>query len=234
MTGSLDSLIAATALFVASHFLLSSRPLRLPLMRALGEGGFRIGYSLVSLAAFVWMLKAYGAAPEIAVWTPPAAMRWVPLLLMPIACFLLVASVTTSNPTAMGAERALADDGPEAPAAGVISITRHPGLWGIALWAFSHLVVNGDVPTMVVTGGILILCAGGMAHIDLRREDTLGAAWGPTKLTTSVVPFAAILGGRTKLDWQGIGWQRPVAGLALYVALLYAHPWIAGVALTPV
>ena len=53
------------------------------------------------------------------------------------------------------------------------------------------------------------------------------------KESTSVLPFAAILSGRTALDWKGIGWQRLLGGLALYAVLLFAHPWIAGVALVP-
>ena len=63
----------------------------------------------------------------------------------------------------------------------------------------------------------------------MRREASLGAAWGPVKLTTGVVPFAAIANGRAKLDWKGIGWWRPVGALALYAALMHAHAWIVGV-----
>ncbi len=57
----------------------------------------------------------------------------------------------------------------------------------------------------------------------------MGAAWGPVKLTTGVVPFAAIASGRATLDWKGIGWWRSVGALALYAALLHAHAWIVGV-----
>ncbi len=63
----------------------------------------------------------------------------------------------------------------------------------------------------------------------MRREASLGAAWGPVKLTTGVVPFAAIANGRAELDWKGIGWWRPAGALALYAALMHAHAWIVGV-----
>src|SRR3546814_5422961 len=69
-------------------------------------------------------------------------------------------------------------------------------------------------------GGIAILSFGGMQHIDQRRESHLGASWGPMKLTTSVVPFAAALARRTKVDWRGLGWWRPAPGLVVYAALL--------------
>jgi uncharacterized membrane protein len=229
MIGSLDALFAATAAFVCGHFLLSSHTLRRPLVRVLGQGGFLAAYSLAIAVAFLWMAAAYREAPFIAVWTPPPALAWVPVLVMPAALFLALAGVTTPNPTMVGGERSAGIGGPKDPAPGIISITRHPVLWGAALWALSHLAANGDAAGMVVMGGILALSLGGMAHIDERREEALGAAWGPVKLTTGVVPFAAIASGRAKLDWKGIGWWRPVGALALYAALLHAHEWIAGV-----
>src|SRR3546814_15009824 len=82
-------------------------------------------------------------------------------------------------------------------------------------------------------GGIAILSFGGMQHIDQRRESHLGASWGPMKLTISVVPFAAALAGRTKVDWRGIGWWRPSLGLVVYAALLHPHSGLTGVSPLP-
>lgn len=233
LTGTLDSLLAATALFVGAHFVLSSRAPRRGLVRALGEQGFLVAYSLIAVSALVWMLAAYGAAPQLQIWAPSSALRAVPLALMPIACVLVVCGLTTRSLTSVGGVQASGAGGPRTAAPGIISITRHPVLWGFALWAASHLAVRGDAASMILMGGILILALGGMAHIDLRREEALGGDWGPTKMTTSLIPFAAILSGRTHFDWKGIGWWRPLAGLALFFVLLYAHPWIAGVALVP-
>jgi uncharacterized membrane protein len=133
----------------------------------------------------------------------------------------------------VGAERTLAAGLPQNPAPGIISITRHPFLWGTALWAASHLSVNGDLANITMMGGILILSVGGMMHIDRRREESLGAIWGPVKLTTSLVPFAAIFTGRTHLDWRGIGWWRPLTAIVLYVALLHLHALVLGVSPFP-
>ena len=76
--------------------------------------------------------------------------------------------------------------------------------------------------------GILLLCLGGMWHIDQRREAELGAAWGPVKLTSSVLPFLAIASGRCRGDWAGIGWARLFGGLALYGAILFLHGSLIG------
>lgn len=233
MTGSLNALLAATAFFVLGHFLLSSRPIRQVLFDTLGTQGFRLLYSGAVLAAFVWMLQAYRAAPVMALWTPPPAFAWVPLLVMPLAIFLILSGVTTTNVTMVGGEVALDDPGARDPAPGIMRVTRHPFLWGTALWAFSHLAVNGTTADIILMGGILVLSIGGMWHIDQRREAALGAAWGPIKLTTSAAPFGALLSGRTTMDWAGIGWWRPVIALLLYAILLHLHPLVIGVAAVP-
>ncbi|MGD1878106.1 MAG: NnrU family protein [Kiloniellaceae bacterium] len=227
-----NALIAATLAFVGGHFLLSSRPLRPVLNARFGERGFRILYSLVMAAALIFMVAAYHAAPVLAVWQPAPFMAWVPLLIMPIACILIVGGLTSPNPTLVGGERFL-EDAPGSPAVGILSITRHPFLWGTGLWALSHLAANGDISSIVMMGGIAILSFAGMGHIDQRREASLGAAWGPMKLTTSVVPFAAVLAGRSAIDWRGIGWWRPLLGLAVYAALLHLHRSLIGVSPLP-
>jgi uncharacterized membrane protein len=226
------ALIAATVLFVGGHFLLSGQTLRPVLLRRFGPQGFRIFYSIAMLAAFFWMLAAYRSAPFQPVWTPAPAFAWVPLLVMPVAAILVVCGLTTPNPTLVGGERYL-DGTPGSPAVGILTVTRHPFLWGTGLWALSHLLVNGDLTSMVLMTGIVVLSFGGMVHIDQRREASLGAAWGPMKLTTSLLPFAAVISGRSRLDWRGIGWWRPLLGLAAYAALLHLHASLLGVSPLP-
>jgi len=227
-----NALIAATLAFVGGHFLLSSRPLRPFLIDRYGERAFRLIYSGAITVALLWMVAAYRAAPFVPLWHPAPLLAWVPLLVMPLACVLIVAGLTSPNPTLVGGERFL-DGTPGSPAVGILSITRHPFLWGTGLWSLSHLAVNGDVSSVVVMGGIAVLSFAGMRHIDLRREASLGATWGPMKLTTSVLPFAAVLNGRTTVDWRGIGWWRPLLGLVVYAALLHLHPGLIGVSPLP-
>jgi uncharacterized membrane protein len=229
MIGSLNALFAATLAFVGGHFLLSSETLRPLLNRALGAQGFLVVYSAAVSLALVWMIAAYVAAPIVTVWIPPAALSWVPAIVMPVALFLVIAGVSTPNPGMVGAERHLKANDPGTPATGIISVTRHPFLWGAALWAASHLLVNGDLAGMIMMGGILVLSLAGMWHIDQRREAALGAAWGPVKLTTDAVPFAAILSGRCKFDWRGIGWWRPALAIAAYLIIAHIHDLMTGV-----
>jgi uncharacterized membrane protein len=232
MLGTTNALIAATLCFVGGHFLLSSRPLRPFLVQRYGERIFRLIYSAAMVVALIWMVASYRSAPFLPVWQPGPAFAWIPLLVMPVAAILMVAGLTSPNPTLVGGERFL-DGAPGSPAVGILSITRYPFLWGTGLWALSHLCVNGDVTSIVMMGGIAVLSFAGMHHIDQRREAALGADWGPMKLTTSVLPFAAALAGRTAVDWRGIGWWRPALGLVVYAALLHLHGGLIGVSPLP-
>lgn len=229
MIGGLEDLLLAVFAFVGGHFLLSSYPLREGLVKRLGIQPFRGVYSLVAGASFIWMILAYGAAPFEEVWSPPAGMRHLAFTLMPIACVLVVAGLTSRNPTAVGGEK-LIDDIPR-PVSGITTITRHPFQWGVVLWAVSHLLVNGDSASIILFGGLLVLSFFGMMHIDLRRTRMLGADWGPFALCTSLVPFHAAIQGRVRIDWAGIGWWRLIGGVALFVVLLLGHVWIAGIPL---
>lgn len=233
MTGSLNALFAAVVVFVGAHFLLSGAPLRQQLVGRLGEQGFRALYSIIAAAALLWMLLAYRDAPAVAVWPTSAALVWIPVVVMPVALYLVVAGVTARSPTAVGGE-ALAESGSGDLSPGILRVTRHPFLWGVALWALSHMIVNGDVASLVLMAGMLLLAIGGMRHIDQRREASLGSAWGPIAMTTSVVPFLALAQGRTTMDWKGIGLWRPVLALALYVAFLHLHEMVIGVGALPV
>jgi uncharacterized membrane protein len=230
MTGSLDALFAATVLFVGGHFALSSLPVRLALINKLGETRFLVAYSIVILVVFAWMAAAFADAPVEALWTPAPALGWLPAIAMPISIFLMVCGITTPSPTLAGARL---DDPGRNLVGGIVRITRHPFLNGTALWAIVHLAANGESRSVILFAGILILSVGGMWHIDKRREFLYGADWGPVLMSTSVVPFAAILAGRTTFDWAGIGWWRVLAAVAIYLALVGIHPFALGVPAWP-
>jgi uncharacterized membrane protein len=228
MTQTLITLAIAAATFVGGHFVLSSLSVRGVLIAKIGEGGHRILYSLVALGSFIWMLFAYGDASLDApiLWAGTPGLAMVPVFVMPIVCVLFVCAVTTRNPTAIGGERVAQDP---KPLGGIMTVTRHPMMVAFALFAAAHMVVNGDAASLILFGALLVLTVGGMLHIDHRRGATLGSDWGPIALTTGIVPFMAAVQGRTKIDWGGIGLARVAGGLALYAALVFGHPWIAGV-----
>ncbi|UCH74164.1 MAG: NnrU family protein [Rhodospirillales bacterium] len=231
MVGAMEMLVLAVACFVGGHFLLSSLSARTALVRMLGETGFRAGYSLIALLTLIWAIVAYGEAPYAEIWPTTTALLRVPYLLMPWACVLGIAGLTTRSVTMVGGEAAAQNP---RPVSGITTVTRHPFLWGVTLWAACHIAANGDVASVVFFGGMAVLALGGMAHIDHRRRVSLGADWGPVALATSVVPFAAAIQGRVRIDWHGIGWARLAGGIVLAIVLAVLHPWISGKAIIPV
>jgi len=158
-----------------------------------------------------------------------AARAWtahVPLAVMPLCVALWVFGFSTPSPTAAGRATRAAD--PE-PVRGVLAITRHPALWGFALWGLSHLPPNGDLATAAFFGGFVVLAFGGMWHIDRRRAARLGPAWRRFAEQTSVLPFAAALGGRARLRFGRGDVIRLLVSVVVFVGVLHTHHLLFGV-----
>jgi uncharacterized membrane protein len=225
-----DHVLWAAVVFLALHAL-PSTPLRATLVRSLGVGGYRALFSVLSAAALLWLIFEYRDAPVEPVWNSGAWANWLAILGMPVAFLLFVGGLTSRNPMVAGMERIAGGDGHPAP--GFLSITRHPLFWSFALWGVLHLIARGDLASIYFFGSLTLLSLVGMTLIDRRKSEELGRAYGPFLMRTSAVPFAAVLEGRTRIDWQGIGWWRPALALLLYVLFLGGHPHIFGVSPLP-
>lgn len=214
-------LLAALAVFIASHVLAAYKPFRFDLSARIGERGFLIGYSVVSLVLLVWLFAAFTEAPTVPLWPLADWMRWVPLSLMPFACILAVAGLTSPNPFSIGAGSAGFD--PQRP--GIVSVSRHPVIWALILWSGSHMVPNGDLKSLILFGLLTGLGLYGPPSLDAKRRTGLGEAeWQNLSRHTANLPFAT----RRAIDWKGIGGRRVLGGLLLYGALLAVHPWLFG------
>ncbi|MCP5366385.1 MAG: hypothetical protein H6906_02600, partial [Hyphomicrobiales bacterium] len=195
------------------------------LVAALGEKPYLVAFSALSIAVTVWLGYAFVAAPYVEVWPPTPWTRWVPLLAMPIACVLVVAGLTTPNPLSLGWGSAGWD--PARP--GIVAVTRHPAVWGLALWSAAHMPVNGDVAGLLLFGLLTLLALSGPASLDHKRRARLGEdRWRALAAGTSVWPLAAILAGRARTSAAEIGWARILGGLALYAVLLFGHGPVIG------
>lgn len=225
------SLIAASAFFLLIHFVVSGTRLRDRLVALLREGPYRGAFALASVAGLVWMSRAYAQAPDIQLWPPlPGIRALAPVVVF--AAFLFVAiGLATPSPTRVGMESSLVRG--HEHARGMIRITRHPFLWGVALWALVHLVANGDMASMIFFGSLFVLALGGTAAIDAKRRRMFGDAWQRFADVTSNVPFAAILAGRNRLGLalREIGLLRPAVAIVFYTAFFVFHGRLFGVAL---
>lgn len=226
MTGTLVAVFFAMLGFVGGHFLLSWPPLRERLIARIGQGPFTAAYSVLMVVVLVWVVAAYRVAPPLVLWDFGPGINLVPVLAMPFALILAVAGLTSRNPTAVAGEGLLARG---LPVTGIMTITRHPFLSGTAIWSLSHLIANGDAASAMLFGGMACLSIGGMFAIDHKRRRKLGQNWADFAARTSRAPFGAAFGGRTQVDWAGVGWSRPAIAMVLYVALFVWHDRLFGV-----
>lgn len=228
------SLIAAAAFFVLLHLMISGTSIRTAMVKIIGEGAYMGLFSVASVAGLVWLALAYGQsrgeAWNIAYWGITPATRHAQLGLMLLAMLLIVPGLTTPNPTSVKQEGAL--NKPDA-VQGMLRITRHPFLWGVAIWAGGHLMVNGDRASIVLFGSMLALAVFGTTSIDAKRRKALGDTYTAFTRQTSNIPFAAILTGKQKLKLGEIGLWRLALGVAIWAAIMVGHQHAFGVAALP-
>ena len=216
-------LALAAFVFLATHYV-SSTPLRSGLVGVLGENAYLGLYVLVSLVTLGWMIWAYVKAPYERLWVGDEFKVWA-VVLMPISLLLLVCGLLAPNPSAVRQESALRSMGEPR---GILRVTRHPVLWGIALWAWVHLVSRGDAASLIFFGGFLLLALSGTVLQDARKNRAIGVDWQRFAGVTSNVPFAAIVQGRNRFRFDEIGWRNTLVALALYFVLIFAHPYVFG------
>lgn len=217
-------LVLAAIFFVGIHFVISGSRLRDTLVARLGESRFRAGFSLLSIFGLWWLAHAYRAAPYIETWGQLGWFKPAALLLMLPAFLFATLGTTPANPTAVGGAAPTAQT-----ARGILRITRHPFLWGVALWAATHLIANGDAASLVLFGSLLLLAVGGTYAIDDKRLRMYGEDWEKYSLATSNLPFLAIIQKRNTLVPGEIGGWRPALALVLYLAMLHFHKGLFGV-----
>ena len=212
MTPQMGFLFFALA-FVGTHFLLS-HPLRRPLVRAVGLGPFRGIYSLVALVTFALMIYFYriiGREPPL--WDAGETGWIVASLLMWLGSILFVGSFIR-NPALVGAP------GPSGRPTGVFRITRHPMMWGFAIWAAVHLTVLAMPKALVFDGAIILLALAGAAGQDRKKAGQMGEQWHEWTAQTAFVPFT-----------RGIAYPGTVAlvgGTLLFFLATWLHPIPAG------
>jgi uncharacterized membrane protein len=222
----------ALVCFALIHVGISATGLRGAIVKTIGEGPYRGLFSLVSLALLAWLIHGYNVMRgdpfdplNESLWAPADWLRWPAYVFIAFGLTLAFTGVLTPGPTLAGFEkRALAQD---EPARGVLRITRHPFLWGVALWGLGHLLVNGERFALMLFGVLAVIAVFGARSIDRKGRARDPEAWAPFEDKTSNFPFAAIAQGRNHLALGEIGW-RGLAGLAIVVVIAVFHQRLFG------
>jgi uncharacterized membrane protein len=185
-------LILGLVLFLGAHLFTTLRTARAEVIGRLGEGPYKGLYSLVAgvgLVLIVWGFGRYRSAGYIQIWDPPFSIfHPVSLILL---WFAIVALVSTY-----------------APPSKIKGALRHPMLVAVKAWALAHLLVNGDLGSMLLFGSLLVWAI--YDRIAVKRRGDAGAP-----------PVASF--GRNDVVVIAIG-------TVAYFAILWLHDSVIGVA----
>jgi uncharacterized membrane protein len=183
-------LVIGLVIFLCAHLFVTRRGARADMIERFGIAGYRIGFSAVSivgLAVIVWGFGFYRAEGYIDVWSPPRFMFHVTELLMLFAVIFLTAAFVPSH---------------------IQARLKHPSLAAVKTWALAHLLVNGDLGSIVMFGSFLAW--GVYARIAAKRRDDKKFTPAPPGWTNDAIVVAI--------------------GIVVYLALgLAFHPIFIGV-----
>jgi uncharacterized membrane protein len=191
-------LIVGLVIFLGTHVFTMARGPRARLIGRIGEGPYKGLYSLVALAGIVLISVGYSryrAYDWIDVWHPPVWTRHLALLLVWAAFVMVVAAYFPGR---------------------IKTALKHPMLAGVKLWAFAHLLANGDLGSILLFGSILAWAVA--ARISVKRRSVAQAHAGPA---------AAPAGLRNDVLAVAIG------TVAYFGFAIWGHPWLIGVAVWP-
>ena len=177
--------------FFGSHLLTAlARKVREGLVSKLGAGPYKGAYSLVAIAGFALIVIGWRNADAAVIYAPPAYLKHVTSLLVLLALILLASAYL--------------------PKGKIAAAAKHPMLAGVKLWAFGHLLANGEVRSILLFGSFLAFAV--IDRIVVKKRGDATPAAGP------VVNDAAAVA-------VGAG-----AWAAIY---FFLHGYIAGVDLSP-
>ncbi|WP_417601554.1 NnrU family protein [Pararhodobacter oceanensis] len=124
-------LILGVLLWSGAHLFKRIAPARREAMGASGRGLV----AALSGVAIVLMVLGYRWAPVDVVWHTSGGMQHVNNLLMLLVFYLFAAAGMKTYITRW---------------------VRHPQLWGVRLWALAHLLVRGDLASVILFGGLFL------------------------------------------------------------------------------
>lgn len=133
----MNLLVAGLVVFLGCHMLPILSGLRSTLREKLGAGPYKVAFSVVSLAGLVLIVMGYAAARDAGsplIWDPPTGLRHLAMLLLLPVFVLLIASNLPGR---------------------IKAKLKHPMLIAIKLWALAHLLINGDLASMLLFGTFL-------------------------------------------------------------------------------
>ncbi|MBI1170540.1 hypothetical protein GC209_03990 [bacterium] len=179
-------LVLGVLLWAYSHLMKRVTP---GFRAGLGDGPGKGVATVLSFAALALIIWGYRSADVVVVWSPPAFMRHINNLLMLIAVILLFMQANRGS---------------------LRSVMRHPMLTAVKTWALAHLLVNGDLASIILFGGMLAWAVVDVIFINRMEPAWTRPAKGPVLndviyVAGALVAFAAIVWVHTWMGYPPLG-----------------------------
>lgn len=205
----IENMTLGLVLFFVIHLFAGTYILRNALTDIIGSTGYRLLHSAITLAGLYYIIIGFQDRPvDALVYEVPSWGYRAPIFAMPFALMLVAGSRFRD----------------------IKRITRHPFLWGIWIWALSHLLANNDFGAVLLFGSFLAYSSFAFFTSDRKMRLKRPEEWEDIARTTSIIPFAAMIAGRSKPAKGGSGRFIVGLGLLMYILLAYLHPLLTGVA----
>lgn len=165
-------LILGLVLFLGAHSVGMFAPAwRNRTVARLGDIPWQGLYSVVSLAGFLLIVWGYGLARQdpVGIYSPPVWLRHLTLLLMVPVFPLLLAAYLPGR---------------------IQSAAKHPMLAAVKLWAFAHLLANGNLADVILFGSFLAWAVAD--RISLKRRTPPPVRGAPPGKANDII---AVVGG---------------------------------------
>jgi uncharacterized membrane protein len=220
------TLALACAFFLCIHLMISGTHLKEQIIGRIGGTAYYVIFSILSLIGLIAMGMAFAAAQDdslnFRLWLrseAPLPLEIISLVVNFVAFFLVVLGLTSPSPTNLLALWRL----PDKSVYGIVRISRHPVLAGIGLWAAMHLISCGNVAGWLFFGSLLGVCVLGAANIDRKRLALMGETYASIMRRTSIIPFVAIIEGRTAFAPEELGIARMFLAASMFSVFAVWH-----------
>ena len=99
------------------------------------EGMYKIIFSVISLVGLIFVGIGKGSIEFIGLWESPAFFRYIAVVLILMSFILMVAAYMPNN---------------------IKRYVPHPMLTGVIIWGVTHMLVNGDVISLILFGSFVV------------------------------------------------------------------------------